>query len=35
MDLTRLRATLVATADDAVHPLAATVWLRPGSEMGS
>jgi hypothetical protein len=35
MDLTRLRAALVATADDAVHPRAAAVWLRPGSAMGS
>ena len=28
VDLTRLRAALVATADDAVRPAGATVWLR-------
>lgn len=28
VDLTRLRTTLVASADEAVRPVAATVWLR-------
>lgn len=32
VDLTRLRAALVATADDAMRPVCATVWLRAGSE---
>jgi hypothetical protein len=35
VDLARLRATLIETTDDAVHPHGATVWLRPGSEPGS
>ncbi len=32
VDLTRLRAALVATADDAVRPVRAAVWLRHGAE---
>jgi hypothetical protein len=31
VDLARLRVALVATADDAVRPISATVWLRAGS----
>lgn len=30
VDLDRLRATLVATADDVVRPVGATIWLRNG-----
>lgn len=34
VDLTRLRAALIATADDAMRPVGATVWLRVGSRAG-
>ncbi len=34
VDLARLRAALVATAEDAVRPVRATVWLRAGSGAG-
>jgi len=34
VDLARLRTALVATAEDAVRPLSAAVWLRPGAERG-
>jgi hypothetical protein len=35
VDLTTLRTALVATADDAVRPVNATVWLRAGPEAGA
>ncbi|MEO6208199.1 MAG: hypothetical protein ABIP77_09630, partial [Candidatus Limnocylindrales bacterium] len=34
VDLARLRVALLATADDAVRPVSATVWLRAGSGSG-
>jgi hypothetical protein len=33
MDLARLGSALVATADDAVRPTSAGVWLRAGPEV--
>lgn len=30
VDLSRLQAALISTTDDAVRPISATVWLRPG-----
>lgn len=35
VDLSALRAALVATADDAVRPTSAAVWLRSGTEPGA
>jgi len=32
VDLDRLRIALVATAEDAVHPTGAAMWLRPGAQ---
>lgn len=34
VDLTRIRTAFVATADDAMRPTKATVWLRVGSGVG-